>query len=360
MYCPNCGTAVSESQRFCANCGTSLQTAKQAPISVFDSPPSPSIAAVEPPYAGFWRRAWAWLIDYVVFTLVFYVLALIIGAAGVALVGKSAGIGVREIAIVGFLVFPWLYYAGMESSVIQATVGKLVAGIKVTDLSGKRVTFARATGRYFAHILSGLTLGVGYAMVVFSSHRQALHDMVAGTLVVRKRFPQDYIATAGLAPRVSPWLATVAVVGVLLFGPFGIGILAAIAIPAYQDYMVRAQVAEGLGLAAPYQAAVVEAVAQGQSLASLTTEQLQLPETGQWRYVDSIRVVSGIVVVTYGAANNLIAGKSVLLIPGTDDRGAIVWTCGHSKLAPGITPVTTKNLGEYTTVANKYLPLACK
>ena len=86
------------------------------------------------------------------------------------------------VAFFGF----WLYCAAFESSERQATPGKLALGLKVTGLDGGRISFARATGRYFAEILSGLTLGIGYAVVAFSRRRQALHDMVAGTVVVRR------------------------------------------------------------------------------------------------------------------------------------------------------------------------------
>lgn len=79
----------------------------------------------------------------------------------------------------------WLYYALMESSQRQATLGKLAAGIKVTDVNGNRISFLQATGRYFAKILSGLMFGIGYLMIIFTEKKQGLHDILAGTLVVR-------------------------------------------------------------------------------------------------------------------------------------------------------------------------------
>lgn len=361
MYCPNCGTAAAVGQKFCSKCGGSLEVSSGPSRSAPFAATAPT-AHEEFPYSGFWRRAFGWLVDCVVLYLALVVLGAIVGVLVRAVTGKSAGLALREVAVVGTLFLPWLYYAVMESSALQATVGKLAAGIKVTDLAGNRVTFGRATGRYFAHILSGISLGVGYAMVVFTSQRQALHDMVAGTLVVRRASSPQSIAAAGPAPRVSPALATLAVVGVLLFGPFGIGVIAAIAIPAYQDYTIRAQVTEGLNAAAPYKLAVSESATQGQPFAALTSEQLQLPETGRWHYVASIKVVSGIVAVTYGgSANKLIAGKTVLLVPATTDGGQqIVWTCGHHAPPDGSAPVTHEDLSAYTTVADKYLPLACR
>lgn len=360
MYCPNCGTAIASGQKFCAKCGANLETSNVR--SATPIPAGSTSSSGEAPYSGFWRRAWAWLIDCVVFYLAILMVGVIVGVVAAAVSGKSAGLGVRELIIVGFLFVPWLYYALMESSSIQATLGKLAAGIKVTDEVGSRITFGRATGRYFAHILSGFTLGVGYAMVVFTRHRQALHDIIAGTFVVRRGFSAEYVRTAGAAPSVSPVLATFAVLGIVLLGPFGIGILAAIAIPAYQDYTIRVQVTEGLNAAASYKTAIAESMAQGQPLAALSSEQLQLPETGQWKYVRSIRVFSGIIEITYGAsANNLISDKTVLLVPATADGGrTIAWTCGHHATPPGFTAVTEKDLSEYTTVADKFLPTLCK
>lgn len=80
------------------------------------------------------------------------------------------------------VLFP--YFTLLESSRLQATLGKLLFGIKVIDLSGNRVSFARATGRLFAKILSGQVLLIGYLMAAFTERRQALHDLLAGTLVI--------------------------------------------------------------------------------------------------------------------------------------------------------------------------------
>ena len=84
------------------------------------------------------------------------------------------------------LLITWFYYALMQSSARQATVGKMVLGLKVTDINGDRLTFARASLRYFSKILSNLFLMIGYIMAGFTEKKQALHDMIANTYVVRK------------------------------------------------------------------------------------------------------------------------------------------------------------------------------
>jgi uncharacterized RDD family membrane protein YckC len=83
-------------------------------------------------------------------------------------------------------VLNWLYYALLESSAWQATLGKKALGLEVTDLQGMRIGFGRATGRFFAKIISGIILFMGFIMAGFTEKKQALHDMIAGTLVIRK------------------------------------------------------------------------------------------------------------------------------------------------------------------------------
>ncbi len=120
-------------------------------------------------YAGFWRRFAAYLIDWVI---------LIIAAVIIRLVLADWLAG----TITFFL--GWLYFAGMESSTRQATLGKGAMGVFVTDMDGQRISFLRATGRYFAKWLSGLILMVGYIMAAFTARKQALHDILASTLVL--------------------------------------------------------------------------------------------------------------------------------------------------------------------------------
>jgi len=87
----------------------------------------------------------------------------------------------------GGIILGWLYFAIMESSSTQGTLGKMALGIKVTNLSGDRISFGRATGRHFGKIISTFIFLIGYLMVAFTSRKQALHDMMAGCLVVTRK-----------------------------------------------------------------------------------------------------------------------------------------------------------------------------
>ena len=83
-------------------------------------------------------------------------------------------------------VIRWLYYSLFESSQLQATPGKMALGVVVTDMDGARISFARATGRHFGKIISAMILGIGYMMAGWTEKKQALHDMMANCLVVKK------------------------------------------------------------------------------------------------------------------------------------------------------------------------------
>lgn len=140
-------------------------------------------------YAGFWKRFAALIIDSILLSVVSFVIGFIVGF--VFAVGYSAELG-REailsvVSSIVSLAINWVYFAAMESSKMQATLGKLALGIQVTDLNGNRISFGRATGRYFAKILSGLILGIGYLMAGFTKRKQALHDIISECLVINKK-----------------------------------------------------------------------------------------------------------------------------------------------------------------------------
>jgi uncharacterized RDD family membrane protein YckC len=99
----------------------------------------------------------------------------------------AAMMGGMVLAGIATTVAGWLYFALMESSAKGATLGKRALGIKVTDMSGNRISFGRATGRYFGKIVSGVILYIGFLMAGFTQQKQALHDIMASCLVVNSR-----------------------------------------------------------------------------------------------------------------------------------------------------------------------------
>lgn len=144
-------------------------------------------------YAGFWFRAGAYLLDTA--TLAFLLGATVLGPI---LRNNHVGPSVQDAwkfytgdspqataLLLLIQLISWLYFAAFESSPWQATPGKKVLGLRVTNLEGKRLGFIRASGRYFGKIISSLLFGVGFLMAGFTEKKQALHDMLAGCLVLR-------------------------------------------------------------------------------------------------------------------------------------------------------------------------------
>jgi uncharacterized RDD family membrane protein YckC len=206
MFCSRCGLRVDEGGRFCQACGQEVAgSAPAAPLAASATPPPTAVSApvsAPLPYAGFWIRLAAYFIDGVIlgipFGLLVIILMFLLGGFGLMMrrnpVDPRAAAALAGPLILGLLLgmlffvgLQWLYFAGMESSERQATFGKAAMSLRVGDLEGRRLSFAHATGRFFAKIVSGLIpLGIGYIMAGFTEKKQALHDMIAGTLVLRK------------------------------------------------------------------------------------------------------------------------------------------------------------------------------
>jgi uncharacterized RDD family membrane protein YckC len=138
-------------------------------------------------YAGFWLRVVAYIIDAIILGIVGFVFGMIFGIGAVSTgtdLSDPAGGGNIMLQLIS-IVIGVAYFAGMESSSWQATVGKKALGLVVTDLNGQRLGLGRAIGRYFGKILSALILLIGFIMVAFTERKQGLHDMIAGTLVLK-------------------------------------------------------------------------------------------------------------------------------------------------------------------------------
>jgi uncharacterized RDD family membrane protein YckC len=219
MYCSKCGTQLPDGTVFCGACGQPTGGVPQAvvtpsvavgggavpayagPGSVTPYAPSAVPAVLPSPYAGFWLRFLAYIIDSVLAGIVFGIFALLVVAiVGIGyfrtifenMNGEDSTVPVAFISLILLasafsVVITWVYYAWMESSPHQGTLGKMALGLIVTDPQGRPISFARASGRFFAKIVTGMIpFGIGYIMAGFTEKKQALHDMIAGCLVLRK------------------------------------------------------------------------------------------------------------------------------------------------------------------------------
>lgn len=188
MYCTQCGKPLSENARFCGRCGNATRA-----TSSVDEPLGLDVPAhvrtrlkskmnFDP--AGFWLRAGAYLVDYVICSIIvislFYLMLM--------LHGKSSTIAEQErdsLAKGMGLLISWLYFTILESSSWRATPGKMLLGIEVVDSTGEQIGFGRANGRFWAKIISVLTFLIGFFMAGFTRNKQALHDMIADTFVIK-------------------------------------------------------------------------------------------------------------------------------------------------------------------------------
>ncbi len=157
------------------------------------------------PYAGFWKRALAFLIDGIILSIPSFLFSgLLVGTQLMSafkmasaqveptpemmlpMIGKWMA-GMAALWVLNIVIL-WLYYACFESGKYQATPGKMALGIKVVGANGQRISFARATGRTFAKFISHMILYFGDYMAGFTQKRQALHDIMATTYVVDKNY----------------------------------------------------------------------------------------------------------------------------------------------------------------------------
>lgn len=170
-----------------------------APAAPMSSLPQTNAAALED-YAGFWKRLAAFILDTIILSIAFKLIGTFFGISAAEEAMKQQMLGGTSLldAYRGFYmhtwvystlttVITWLYFATLESSAWQATVGKLALGIRVTDNAGHRISFARGLGRYAAKLLSYIILLIGFLMIAFTARKQGLHDFIAGTLVLNGR-----------------------------------------------------------------------------------------------------------------------------------------------------------------------------
>ena len=201
MFCSQCRRSLDATTQVCPACGRDTGVVPRGPSRFVSQ--IRNLPAHEPrvSYAGFWLRFLAWVIDAAMLAGIgFFILGRLTSFASVSDVFGSFdpvdemdnwlnafGFGVIGFFFLFFLLISWIYYAAMESSPWQGTIGKRALGIIVTDSNGVKLDFWRASGRFFSRIVTNLVpLGIGYVIAGFTRRRQALHDLIASTIVLHK------------------------------------------------------------------------------------------------------------------------------------------------------------------------------
>ncbi len=150
------------------------------PPPVWDAHPA---ARSQVAYGGFWIRLVAYIIDAILISLVMGAVGAVAGFNFFSPDMESYSSSANFVS----LLIAWLYFALLESSERGATVGKMAMGLRVVSDQGQRLSFLNATGRYFAKIISAIILCIGFIMIAFTDRKRGLHDMIAGTLVIKTR-----------------------------------------------------------------------------------------------------------------------------------------------------------------------------
>ena len=209
LTCENCGKELPDGVSFCAHCGTPVTVAQIGPVHVPPAPPPAepipapqrfTLPQLRPTYGGFWLRAVSSLLDRVILSSIFLLVTTVrpvlflilpdsifqnVPPATMQEFLKS----VPRPTPAGFFVFlllMWIYYAAFEASSWQATPGKKLLRLYVTDLSGRPITFARASFHNVGRMISEMTFWVGYISAGFNEKKQALHDIISGCVVLRR------------------------------------------------------------------------------------------------------------------------------------------------------------------------------
>ncbi|HJP97068.1 MAG TPA: RDD family protein [Rhodanobacteraceae bacterium] len=318
-------------------------------------------------HAGFWRRVAAWFIDMLIAGALHWLLVLSLGTwllVPWAMLGGMHGAAAAQFFDTGLqpigIVILWLYFALCESSRWQATPGKLALGLQVTDDVGQRIGFARASGRYFGKYVSALILGIGFLLAGWTARKQALHDIMAGCCVVRQTglaawrsrssadgAAPDAIGAAAPLPQqtgMPGWaIALLVIAGCFFLIPVA-AILLAIAIPAYQSYTVRAEVSQGFQMTERARSLIGEYIGKRGALPGNNADLgLPRPEEIRARYVTSVRVSEGQVVVTFGnEADSAIRGGHVVISP-VGDAAMLRWHCSSSDIRGEFLPSGCRN-----------------
>jgi len=318
-----------------------------APVRPAAQPYAPPMAAAQvhlssgddrATYGGFWRRAAAQMLDAMVVGIpLAIIIGVLIGLFAMIGVGAASGDNANMFAALagggmllvqlGFFLVMWIYFAKSESGPKQSTIGKRLVGLYVESAdTSQRISFGRASGRFFGKIVSQIILYIGYIMVAFTGRRQALHDMLAGT-VVRRRL--EVSGTGWMVFGLGIWL----VVPVL-------AIMAAIAIPAYSDYTARAKVAEAMAYGQQAGRSVGEYAAQQESLPdSLEAAGFNLSPPAVVSDV-SYDSSNGEVSLTLNAAP--ISGSTLVIAPLQGADGTVQLKCSSPDIAPRYLPASCR------------------
>jgi uncharacterized RDD family membrane protein YckC len=298
-------------------------------------------------YAGFWYRFLAWFIDIIILLIVQSVLGAVALMTSLAVVFRGADFsasspwvfaGAYGVMVLVSIALSLLYFSVSESSRWQGTLGKLAIGLKVTDADGNRISFLRSLGRYFSHIVTNLTFGLGYVLNVFTARQQALHDLMTGTLVVHREVtavdlvyhPAVPARAAQKASVLLVWaMSTLFLLSVVLVGQ------SLVETPKHQvsTAAVRMHDAEKLGAQAT--AAVTDYWETYGSFPP-TLDAADFHQTSPQVRRARIDAESGVIYLELGFSP--LRKKTLAFVPEIDEEDDLIWRCHSDDIDPQYLP----------------------
>lgn len=323
-----------------------------APRAVLTDPParSPDDAA-SLTEAGFWRRLAAYTIDILIIYMVIFAIGTVIGLIGVGAMSATDILGGGDAWVLVALyaagiVAYWLYFTVQESSAAQATLGKRVMGLVVTDNVGRRISFGRASGRFFGAAINWIVMGIGYLLAALPPNKQGLHDLIASTRVRNRRQPPRPV-----------WSAVLIALPLLLLPV--IGMVAAVSIPAYSDYTARAQVSDGVNAAAIAKRSITEFYLSNSMVPADATE-AGIAESDLQFSSGTIAIEDGAILLAFDGTDSRLDGQALALSPHLTADGDVAWTCGHALADESAQPLSSVDSAGATTLDWNLLPESCR
>lgn len=325
----------------------------------FYASPSASVMTVAKSdfdYASFWTRLAAYLIDRVILIVIMIgivaVTSMIIaglGLGGTTKGGADAGALIIVLAAaIAFIAMPAAYFVYFEQSQSGMTPGKRLFGIRVADLDGDRISIGASFLRNLVAAISGAFYCVGHVVAAFTERHQALHDLAAKTIVIHVTEPSRD-ASGGQRRRSGAGVGAIVVVLIAFFMIPVFAIMAAIALPAYQDYTIRAKVAGVVADTAALRSEVQDfRISNGNQCPSNSDQPFQDATAYQGQHYTSVELSSRensagdlecLLSITLDNAQPTTLDRQVLTLALSPDQR---WTCGSD------------------TISERYMPSSCR
>jgi uncharacterized RDD family membrane protein YckC len=323
MYCPQCSYNNPVGTPACKNCDRDLS-----------SPEAQSVSSQSPQaliYAGFWLRFFAVMLDLFFLGAVF-VFVLGLSVVLTAYSGRD-DVWQKPQTLWLFLLLTAAttiaYYIFTETSARGATLGKRWMNLKVLDNQGKSLTLRCSTLRLFAHFFSLLPLLLGYLIQPFTQHKQALHDVLVGTVVVR----------SSESNRISI-MATLMVLLYIFLLP-AVALVTTTGMPYYRQTVLKAQLENGVqaGLTTA-QAVAAYYLHNGKIPASI---ELVRPNINLPPHISGITInlKNGELTVTYSELSaKALGNKHLIFTPTLQDAQTISWRCHTSDIEQRLIPAS--------------------